>query len=413
MRHRPRFSWRELGSVALVALGLSVVPFILIPFAELHITSILASLLNATTPLWTALFVALLIPTEKATRLQIVGLVIGALGIAVLLGAWNVSELPVLGAVLMLAATACYGIGGTFSRILLRSIKETPTSLSAAQMVLSSLILAPIAAISAPGVVGNGERGPVTASAVWSLIALGVLGTSFAYVLFYRVVRVVGATTAASTTYVVPIIATILGIVVLNETLHWYEPVGAVVVLVGVWLATRKPKVVAEPVEVIAPVEVMERVEPRRARGAECMTRAVPEAAPQLPSCNRLNLRHRTLDVLDRAVRDQVLVLADLLGAHDSEDDNPRAHDEGDNEGRGPCRHDGRKAEYGGEDQQRHHKEPKGDGNHKHDRTGADLCQLVLHLDLGDRVLRAHASDPRARYRGEQRVEHRLKNAGE
>ena len=93
MRHRPRFTWRELGSVALVALGLSVVPFILIPLAELHITSILASLLNATTPLWTALFVALLIPTEKATRLQIVGLLIGAFGIAVLLGAWNVERL--------------------------------------------------------------------------------------------------------------------------------------------------------------------------------------------------------------------------------------------------------------------------------------------------------------------------------
>ena len=278
MRHRPRFSWRELGSVALVALGLSVVPFILIPFAELHITSILASLLNATTPLWTALFVALLIPTEKATPLQIVGLVIGACGIAVLLGAWNVSDLPVLGAVLMLAATACYGLGGTFSRILLRSIKETPTSLSAAQMVLSSLMLAPIAAVSAPGVVGSGERGPITASAVWSLVALGVLGTSFAYVLFYRVVRVVGATTAASTTYVVPIIATILGILVLNEELHWYEPVGAVVVLLGVWLATRKPKVVAESAAVTGAPAVVEAVSDAQAAGAsELVTSAPPE----------------------------------------------------------------------------------------------------------------------------------------
>ena len=253
IRHRPRFSWRELGSVALVALGLSVVPFILIPLAELHITSILASLLNATTPLWTAFFVALLIPTEKASRLQVVGLLIGALGIAVLLGAWNVKELPVLGAVLMLAATACYGLGGTFSRILLRSIKETPTSLSAAQMVLSSLMLAPIALISAPGVVGSGERAPITASAVWSLVALGVLGTSFAYVLFYRVVRVVGATTAASTTYVVPIIATVLGIVVLNEELHWYEPLGAAIVLGGVWLAQRKPKPSQEPSQSVGP----------------------------------------------------------------------------------------------------------------------------------------------------------------
>jgi drug/metabolite transporter (DMT)-like permease len=277
MRHRPRFSWRELWSVALVALALSVVPFILIPLAELHITSILASLLNATTPLWTALFVALLIPTEKATRLQVVGLVIGALGIAVLLGAWNVSELPIVGAALMLAATAFYGLGGTFSRVLLRSIRETPTGLSAAQMVLSSLMLAPIALISSPGVVGSGEHLPIHANAVWALIALGLFGTSFAYVLFYRVVRVVGATTAASTTYVVPIVAAILGVVVLHEELHWYEPVGAAVVLGGVWLATRKPKVDAEP------AVVAEAVADAEAAGAAELTEPTEPAKPAQP----------------------------------------------------------------------------------------------------------------------------------
>lgn len=238
MRHRPRFTWRELGSVALVALGLSVVPFVLIPIAQQHITSILASLLNATTPLWTALFVALLIPHEKASRVQVLGLVIGAAGIAVLLGAWNVDDLPLFGAVLMLAATACYGIGSTMSRVLLNSVKETPTGLSAAQMVISALILAPVAAVSAPA-----ERAPVHGAAVWALLALGLFGTSFAYALFYQVVRKAGATTAASVTYVVPVIATLLGIVVLKEALYWYEPVGAAIVLAGVWLAQRKPKV--------------------------------------------------------------------------------------------------------------------------------------------------------------------------
>jgi drug/metabolite transporter (DMT)-like permease len=239
MRHRPHFTWRQWGSVALVALGLSVVPFVLIPIAQQHITSILASLLNATTPLWTALFVAVLIPHEKASRVQVLGLVIGAFGIAVLLGAWNVNELPLLGAVLMLAATACYGIGSTISRVLLSSIKETPTGLSGAQMVASSIMLAPVAFISAPE-----HREPVQSQAVWALLALGFFGTSFAYALFYQVVRKAGATTAASVTYVVPIIATFLGIVVLKETLSWYEPVGAAIVLAGVWLAQRKPKVV-------------------------------------------------------------------------------------------------------------------------------------------------------------------------
>ena len=83
----------------------------------------------------------------------------------------------------------------------------------------------------------------------------------------------------------VPIIATILGIVVLNEELHWYEPVGAVIVLGGVWLAQRKPKVVAEPVEVIAPVEVMERDECRARLASRRARRPAPAGArPRVPT---------------------------------------------------------------------------------------------------------------------------------
>jgi len=236
VRRLPRFTLRELGSVALVALGLSVVPFILIPMAQQHITSILASLVNATTPLWTAFFVALLIPHERATRVQVLGLLIGAFGIAVLLGAWNVDGFPALGAALMLGATACYGIGGTLSRMLLGRISQGPTALSAVQMTISAIVLLPFAAVAVP------DTGlEVSAASAWALFALGVLGTSFSYVLFYQVVQKAGATTAASVTYVVPIIATALGILVLHEEMLWYEPVGAVIVLVGVWLAQRKP----------------------------------------------------------------------------------------------------------------------------------------------------------------------------
>lgn len=249
---RPRYSARELGSVAVVALGLSVVPFVLIPMAQQHVTSILASLLNATTPLWTAFFVALLIPTERASRAQVFGLLMGALGIAILLGAWNVDELPWLGAVLMLGATACYGIGSTLSRMLLGRMNQSPVSLSSTQMALSAVMLAPLAFIAGPAPVAPTWSPP--SQAVWGLFLLGVLGTSFAYVLFYKVVRIAGATTAASVTYVVPVIATALGILVLNEKLHWYEPVGAVVVMVGVWLAQRRPRAIPTAPVPVPPV---------------------------------------------------------------------------------------------------------------------------------------------------------------
>lgn len=251
-RHRPRLGWRDVGAIGVVAIGMSTVPFVLIPLAQQHITSILASLLNATTPLWTALFVALLIPHERASRSQLIGLVLGAAGIAVLLGAWNIDQLPVLGAGLMLAATAFYGIGSTLSRMLLARVHEGPVALSAVQIAISAVLLAPLAVIAPapePGALA------LDSEVLWGLLALGVLGTSFTYVLFWRVVKLAGATTAASVTYVVPVVATVLGIVVLKEELLWYEPVGAVVVLVGVWLAGRKPRV---PTGAMAPVPVPE-----------------------------------------------------------------------------------------------------------------------------------------------------------
>jgi drug/metabolite transporter (DMT)-like permease len=249
-RSWPRFGWKTVGGIAATAIGMSVVPMVLIPMAEKQITSILASLLNATTPLWTAVFVALLIPAERTTRAQLVGLLVGAGGIAVLVGAWDVREFSLSGTLLMLTATAFYGVGGAMSRRLLGRVSARPETLALMQVGLSAVMLAPVALLS-----GSPEQGAFSpsGSALWGLLCLGVFGTSFAYVMFWRVVKMAGATTAASVTYLVPVVATTLGIVVLGESLRWYEPLGVVIVLAGVWLAGRTPRTgphprVAEPV---------------------------------------------------------------------------------------------------------------------------------------------------------------------
>ena len=252
-RSWPRLTRKQLAAFTVVAAAMSGVPMVLIPMAEQHITSILASLLNATTPLWTAFFVALLIPHERTTRAQLVGLLVGAAGIGVLVGAWDVHEFSLKGTVLMLVATAFYGVGGVMSRMMLTRVTAGPEALSMVQVGLSAVLVAPFALLSgapAPGAFS------LTGSALWGLVALGVLGTSFAYVLFWRVVKMAGATTAASVTYLAPVVATVLGIAVLGERLHWYEPVGAVIVLSGVWLAGRSRG--SAPVAVVDAVEVVE-----------------------------------------------------------------------------------------------------------------------------------------------------------
>lgn len=237
-RKRPQLTFRNVAAIGLVAVCLSGAPMVLIPIAQERITSILASMLNATTPLWTALFVALLIPAERVTRVQLGGLMVGAAGIAVLVGAWDVTSFPVLGVGLMLLATALYGVGSTLSRILLTKVKESGTTLTAVQMGLSALILAPFALASPPPAP---DAFSPSQPALWGLLLLGVLGTSFAYVLFWKVVKVAGATTAAAVTYAQPVVATALGVLILSEPLHWNEPVGALMVLAGVALAQRKP----------------------------------------------------------------------------------------------------------------------------------------------------------------------------
>ena len=76
---------------------------------------------------------------------------------------------------------------------------------------------------------------------VGALIGLGVFGTGVAYILMYRLVRVAGPTTASMVTYLTPIVSTLLGVIVLSESMSWHEPVGAAIVLTGVWLSRNRP----------------------------------------------------------------------------------------------------------------------------------------------------------------------------
>jgi drug/metabolite transporter (DMT)-like permease len=96
--------------------------------------------------------------------------------------------------------------------------------------VFASLLLLPLVPL-------GGAPGEIQPESVVALVGLGVLGTGLAYVLFWRVVRGAGATVAATVTYLIPLVSTTLGIAVLGEPLTWNEPVGGVIVLLGVALA--------------------------------------------------------------------------------------------------------------------------------------------------------------------------------
>jgi drug/metabolite transporter (DMT)-like permease len=230
MRLPVRLHRGQLLDLLVLGALLTAIPFALIAFAQTRVTSILAGLLNATTPLWTAIAVLLLLPLERAGRRQVSGLVVGFAGIAVLLGVWNLDDLDGLGALAMLAATACYGFGTAWLRARFTGSGLSGAALSFVQVLLATALLAPLVPF-------GGAPESVQPESALALVGLGVLGTGLAYVLFWRVVRVAGATTGATVTYLIPLVSTTLGILVLGEPLSWNEPVGGALALVGVALA--------------------------------------------------------------------------------------------------------------------------------------------------------------------------------
>jgi drug/metabolite transporter (DMT)-like permease len=170
-----------------------------------------------------------ILPGERPTRQRVLGLWVGFAGVLLVLGPWRDLGGELAGYAACLAAAGCYGLAYPYTRRVLSDRPESGVALSAAQVLLGTLQLAPfLATTSAP------DSYPL--DAVLSMVALGAGGTGIAYVLNYDLIRRAGAQVASTVTYVVPLFATVLGVVVLGEELTWNLPVGAAVVLAGVAL---------------------------------------------------------------------------------------------------------------------------------------------------------------------------------
>lgn len=242
-RGLPR-GWDTWKHLVVVGLTFNAVPFLLFAWAQTHISSILAGIWNATTPLWAVLMALLLVPGTRPTRAVMTGLVVGFVGVVVVLGPWSLAGDAfdsgfAIGTAASLAATACYGFAVTYIGKHLAGRREgrNPAQFPAAQLVVASAALALVV------VPESHAPAAVPVDVVLAMLALGVLGTGLAYVLLYRVVETAGSTTASTVTYLIPLVSTTLGIVVLGEALTWNEPVGAALVLVGAWLTRpREPR---------------------------------------------------------------------------------------------------------------------------------------------------------------------------
>jgi drug/metabolite transporter (DMT)-like permease len=215
--------------LAVASLLVNVLPYSLFAYGETHVTSVLAGIWNATTPLFTLLVAMLVLPEERPTRDRVAGLLIGFAGVLVILGVWQgLGSHALLGNLACLAAASCYGLGFPYTRKFLSGRPESVVALSGAQLLCGTLELALITPLVTAMPVGV----PFRAAA--SVAALGALGTGVAFILNYRIIRAAGATTAATVTYVIPLFSTLAGVTLLGEGLSWNQPLGAVVVILGV-----------------------------------------------------------------------------------------------------------------------------------------------------------------------------------
>ena len=221
-----------LGHLWVVALLLNVIPGILFALAETEVTSILAGIINAVTPLMTLIAIILVSRNEPPTKPQVIGLLIGFLGVLTVLGAWNgLGANPFWAILVLLAAVTCYGFSFPYSRRFILPANLSPESMATTQVSLAALTLLPLFLID--GIAKNEYKaGPVLA-----MVALGVFGSGFAYIWNFTIMRAAGSAIASSVTYVTPVVAVAVGLIFLQEKLHWYEPLGALIVLLGAAIA--------------------------------------------------------------------------------------------------------------------------------------------------------------------------------
>jgi drug/metabolite transporter (DMT)-like permease len=222
------------GGFLVMGLFNNAVPFSLIVWGQTHIASGLASILNATTPLFTVVMAGIFLGDERISSRKVISIIVGFFGVVVLIGPSSLDGVGVnvFAQLAILCAAASYGISGVYGRRF-KGLGLPPLAIATGQLITSSLILLPICIVL--------ERPYELASpssAVWlSVICLAVFSTGLAYILYFRILSSSGITNLSLVTFLIPITAILLGVVVLGETMRIEHFIGMgfiVVSLLGI-----------------------------------------------------------------------------------------------------------------------------------------------------------------------------------
>jgi len=219
--HRMPSSLRLWVMFMVMAFFNNLLPFSLIFWGETQIASGLASILNATTPLWTVLLAHFLTSDEKLTPNRFSSVLFGLLGVVIMIGPVVLMGLGlnVLAQLAVVGAAISYSFGTIYSK---RFMKIAPIVLATCQLTCSTLMMIPIVIfVDRPWLL------PMPTIKIWAaLLALAILCTAFAYVIYFRLLSTIGATNLMLVTFLIPVSAILYGMTILGERLEFRHFIG-------------------------------------------------------------------------------------------------------------------------------------------------------------------------------------------
>lgn len=224
---------RGFKYVLLYALTEIIGPWFLITKAETNLSSGLAGLLVATVPIWSTIFASLGGDKTVWHHKRLIGLVVGFVGLIAVVGIESLSGESALWAILFVLVAAV-GYGYAVNMITQKLPRVSGIAINALAMAIAAVVYAPFAIAQWP-------TGHVATNSILSLIALGIFPTAIAFVVFFAVMKEIGPARASLATYLNTAFAVVLGVLILSEPLTLGILIGLPMVLIGSYLASRKP----------------------------------------------------------------------------------------------------------------------------------------------------------------------------
>lgn len=232
-----KINWkRDWKFLAIVGLLNSAIPFSLFSFAALHLPASISVVINTMTPMFGALFAALIL-NEMLTKQKAMGLLIGAVGVFIVSGSKSIPESPLalLSIFACIMATACYGFSGALIKKHAKEIESK--ALAGGSQFFAGLMLLPL-------VIYQGQSVHVTLNIALLMLVFAIVCSAVAYLIYFYLIKELGPTSALSVTFLMPVFGMVWGYLILNEQMHREMLIGAFIIILGTFLVVKPKKTV-------------------------------------------------------------------------------------------------------------------------------------------------------------------------